>query len=216
MHRSSLARRPSRVRFALATLMLAGLPACGGAGSYGAGRSTFLPPSRPAEFSLGALPWGASVDSVTAVIEPHGYNFNKTDADGDLNFDGMLYRAPTRLYAFMAQQRLVKVRVFINTEDGDALSVYQTVRAELTKQYGAPRETVEEYQAPYRKGDNKQLDAIRAGKADLETHWMPGSGSRTAHVAAAVTDKLTVVVDYDGPAWEKESLRRRRAAGTTH
>jgi hypothetical protein len=214
MHRSSLPVRPSRVRVALATLLLVAAPACAGAGGahYGAGRPSFLPPSRPAEFDLGRLPWGAAGDSVTAVIEPHGYNYNSTDGDGDMLFDGMLFRAPTRVYGFMADQKLVKVRVFIMTADEDAMSVYQSVRAELTKQYGAPRETVEEYQAPYRKGDRKELEAIRAGKAEFQSHWMPGP--RTPHVAAAITDKLTVVVDYEGPAWEKESLRRRRASGT--
>jgi hypothetical protein len=214
MHRSSLPARPSRVRVALATLLLVAVPACAGAGGahYGAGRPSFLPPSRPAEFDLGRLPWGAAGDSVTAVIEPHGYNYNSTDADGDMLFDGMLFRAPTRVYGFMADQKLVKVRVFIMTADEDAMSVYQSVRAELTKQYGTPRETVEEYMAPYRKGDRKELEAIRAEKAEFQTHWMPGA--RTPHVAVAITSKLTVVVDYEGPAWEKESLRRRRASGT--
>jgi len=203
---------PARLALAAALLLLA-LPACatGGAGSYGAGNSTFLPPSRPAEFNLGALPWGASVDSVTSVIEPHGYNLNKTDADGDLNFDGVLFRSPTRLFAFMANQKLVKVRLYINTADEDALTVYQNVRAELTKQYGAPRETIEQYAAPYRKGDKNELAAIKAGKVDLQTHWIQGPGSRTPHVAAQVTDKLTVVVDIESAAWDKESLRRRRA-----
>ena len=203
MHRSPA------VRLALAVLLFTGVSACA---TGGAARTSFLPPSRPAEFSLGALPWGASVDSVTSVIEPRGYNYNRTDSDGDLIFDGVLFRAPTRLIGFMSEQKLVKVRVFITTEDADALTVYQNVRAELTKQYGPPKETVEEYREPYRKGDRKEMEAIRAGKGVLQTHWMQGAGARTPHIAAQVTDKLIVIVDYEGPAWERESLRRRRAA----
>ena len=206
--RRPIPARLSRPRLALAALLLAGVPGC----ATGGASTSFLPPSRPAEFSLGALPWGASVDSVTSLIEPRGYNFNRADEDGDLLYDGVLYRAPTRVLAFMSDQRLVKVRVIITTADDDALSVYQSVRGELTKQYGAPKETVEEYRAPYRKGDKKELEAIRSGRADIQTHWLPGPGARTPHVAARVTEKLIVVVDYDGPAWEKESLRRRRAA----
>ena len=57
MHRSPL------VRLALAVLLFTGVSACA---TGGAARTSFLPPSRPAEFSLGALPWGASVDSVIA------------------------------------------------------------------------------------------------------------------------------------------------------
>ena len=199
---------PARARLALAALLLATAPACATGGRGGA---SFLPPSRPAEFSLGTIPWGASPDSVTSLIEPRGYNFNRVDADGDLWFDGVLYRAPTRVYAFMSEQRFVKVRMFITSADEDALTTYQTVRAELTKQYGAPRETVEHFEAPHRKGDKKELDAIRAGKADIRTHWV-SAGGRTPHVAVQVTEKLIVIVDYEGPAWERESLRRRRAA----
>ena len=210
MNRTLRAGRPRR-RLALVALILVGMPACATGGGPTA-RTKFLPPSRPAEFSLGALPWGAQVDSVTSVLEPRGYNYNATDADGDLFYDGVLYRAPTRLFAFMSEQRLVKVRVFINTPDEDALSVYRTVRAELTRQYGAPKETIEEFRAPYRKGDAKELEAIRSGKAAMETHWLASPGAHTPHVAARVTEKLIVVVDYDGPAWEREALRRRRAA----
>jgi hypothetical protein len=175
---------------------------------------------------------------VAALIEPRGYNLNSVDQDGDLLFDGVLYRTPTRVFAFMgtgaspaggttasnaagnaagnaaAERKLVKLRVYINTEDPDALRMYETARAELIKQYGQPSETEELYQAPYKKGDGKEIEAFRAGKAHLATHWLPGAGARarTAHVSVQVTRELTVAVDYEGAAWERESLRRRRQA----
>jgi hypothetical protein len=211
---SSMTARSSRIALAAVLLVAASACAAGGAAHYGAGVPRFLPPSRPAEFAIGPLPWGASPDSVTSTIEPHGYNYNSTDTDGDMLFDGTLFRMPTRLYAFMGNQHLVKVRVFMNTPDEDAFSVYQNVRAELIKQYGAPRETIEEYEAPYRKGDGKELAAVKAGKAAIATHWVQ-PGSRTPHIAVAITEKLTVVVDYEGTAWEKESLRRRRAEASS-
>jgi hypothetical protein len=219
-----------RVRLTIGSLLLlAGAAGCTGGG--GASRTSFLPPSRPAQFSLGGVPWGIAADSVTTLIEPRGYNFNSVDADGDLWFDGVLYRSATRVYAFMAPEqraagktvataaaaaggKLVKFRVFINTADEDALRVYEAARAELVKQYGAPKETEEEYQAPYRRGDGKQLAAIRAGKANLRTYWLPSDRARTQHVSVSVTDRLTVVVDYDGPAWERESVRRRRQSAS--
>jgi hypothetical protein len=168
-----------------------------------------VPPSRPAEFSLASIPWGIAADSVTALMEPLGYNYNKADGDGDLWYDGILYRTPTRVYAFMSQQKLVKFRVLITTPDEKAIATYQSARAELIKRYGEPRETVEEYEAPYAKGDNKQLKAFKEKKATMRTYWLP-KGSRTSHVAIAVGNNLTVVVDYESAAWNKESVRRRQ------
>lgn len=176
------------------------------------GGATFVPPSRPAQFSLAGIPWGISADSVKALIEPRGYNFNKIDADGDMVFDGLLNRTPTRIFAFMADEKLVKLRMVIVTEDETAVSTYQTTRAELTKRFGRPNETTEEYEAPYKKGDANQLKAILAGKATIRSHWLPPASARMSYVAAEITDKAVVAIDYEGPAWQRESVRRRQAS----
>jgi hypothetical protein len=195
----------SRVSQLLAVLSLVILSAC----ASGA-RNTFVPPSRPAQFSLAGIPWGISADSVKALIEPRGYNFNRIDEDGDLWFDGVLNRVPTRIFAFMADQKLVKLRMLQITPDSAALPTYATTRAELVREYGAPKETIEEYAAPYKKGDKKQLSAILAGKATIKTEWLPAAGSRMVYVAAEVTEKAVVTVDYEGRSWERESVRRRQ------
>jgi hypothetical protein len=175
----------------------------------GSGSTAFVPPSRPAEFSLAGIPWAISADSVTDHMSPRGYNYNKADNDGDLLYDGILYRTPTRIFAFMGQQKLVKFRVVINTPDEKAIAMYQTARAELVKQYGQPKETIEEYEAPYAKGDTKQLEAFRDRKAVMRTYWLP-SGSRTSLVSVEVAPTLAVLVDYESPAWDRESVRRRQ------
>ena len=204
MHRSprSPASRAGLVLVALLALTSVGCASSG---------SSFVAPSQPAQFSLAGVPWGISADSVTALIEPRGYNLNRTDKDGDLWFDGILFRAPSRVFAFMAEDKLVKFRVFIGTEDADALTVYRSARAELIKQYGTPKETVEEYGAPYRKGDNRELEAVKKGKATFHTYWNVGEGARASYISVQVTSELAVAVDYDGPAWRRESLRRRKA-----
>lgn len=174
----------------------------------------FLPPSRPAEFSLAGIPWGIGADSVRALMEPRGYNFNSVDSDGDLVFDGMLMRMPTRVYAFMGEERLVRFRVAMMTPDPDAIPTYARARTELVKRYGAPKETIEEYEAPYAKGDGRAEEAVAKGKATIRSYWIVGQGARQQHIAVGVTDRLTVLIDYDGPTWEKESVRRRRGEET--
>ncbi|HEY2067480.1 MAG TPA: hypothetical protein VGG84_16105 [Gemmatimonadaceae bacterium] len=195
------ARAFSRVCLALGLI-------AAGACATGHGNS-FVPPSRPAEFSLTGIPWGISADSVTELMSPRGYNYNKTDDDGDLWYDGVLYRTATRVYAFMGQQKLTKFRMVINTPDEEAVATYQKVRAELIRQYGQPKETVEEYEPPYTKGDARLINAFKEKKAAMRTYWLP-TGTRTSLVAVAVSNNLAVVVDYETTAWDKESVRRRQ------
>ena len=195
----------SRARRALLPILLVVMSACA------TGGASFVPPSRPAQFSLAGIAWGISADSVKALIEPRGYNFNKVDEDGDLWFDGVLNKVPTRIYAFMAGEKLVKMRMVIFTPDESAVTTYQSTRTELVKRFGQPEETTESYAAPFRKGDGNQLKAILAGKATMKTSWIPPGSARMAYVAAEVTDKAVVTVDYEGPTWERESVRRRQA-----
>lgn len=194
-------RAASRACVALGLLVVSAC-ATGGHGN------AFVPPSRPAEFSLAGIPWGIAADSVSELMSPRGYNYNKTDDDGDLWYDGILYRVPTRVYAFMSQQKLVKFRVVINTPDDDAVTMYHKVRAELVKQYGQPKETIEEYEKPYAAGDHKQVQAFRDKKAAMRSYWLPSG--RTSLIAVAVSENLAVIVDYEGSAWDKESVRRRQ------
>ena len=46
----------------------------------------------------------------------------------------------------------------------------------------------------------------------MRTDWLP-KGTRTPHVAIFVTSNLTVVVDYESAAWDKESVKRRQSGG---
>ena len=200
-------RHPSAVTRAYAALALAAVAVIGCAG--GSRSAPFVPPSRPAEFSLAGIPWGISADSLTELMGPRGYNYNKTDGEGDMLFDGVLFRTPTRIFAFMAQQKLTKFRVVMNTPDEKAIAMYQQTRAELVKQYGPPKETMEEYEPPYAKGDGKQQQAFRDKKALLRTYWLP-SGSRTTLVSVQVSSNLAVLVDYESAAWDRESVRRRQ------
>lgn len=171
----------------------------------------FMPPTRPADFSMAGIPWNVSRDSTTRLIEPRGYNYNSTDEDGDMWFDGVLMNTPTRLFAFMASDSLVKVRVRMITSDEQALPMYDKAYAELVRQYGKPREATREFQAPYAAGKG-EMEAVRNGKATINAHWIVGTGRRETHIAIYMVPELVVVMDYEGPSWNKEYLKRRRTA----
>lgn len=192
------------VGLALATTLATG---CVPPGS--SAQANFIPPTRPAQFSMVGIPWGISRDSVKSVVEPRGYNYNRTDEDGDLWFDGMLLNTPTRVFAYMAGDSLVKLRVRLVTEDANAFPVYDKARAELVKLYGKPQESTSEFAPGYALGKNEQ-QAISEGKAVVNSHWLIGSGRRQSHVGIYIERDLVVVVDYEGPAWNREYVRRRR------
>lgn len=162
---------------------------------------------------MAGIPWGIGRDSIAAVMESRGYNLNRTDDDGDMWFDGMLRGIPTRVFAFMASDSLVKLRMRVITRDEQALAMYDTLRSELIKQYGAPEESARAFQPPYAKGKGEQ-DAVRAGKASIRSHWLTGSGSRKSHVAVRVERELVVVIDHEGPSWNREYRRRGIDSGS--
>ena len=206
MHASPLLRSARASVVALLVTLAAG----GCAGSRSAAPD-FIPPTRPAQFSMVGMPWDVSRDSTTALIEPRGYNFNSTDGDGDMWFDGVLLNTPTRLFAFMAGDSLVKIRLRLVTPDENALAVYAKARAELVKLYGQPQESAEEFSPPYAKGKNAEA-AVKSGKATINAHWTVGTGRRRTHVSVFVPKDLVVVIDYEGPGWNREYVKRRRAA----
>lgn len=205
LHQNSTPRGARLLGLALATTLATGcVPPGSGA------QANFIPPTRPAQFSMAGIPWGISRDSVKSVVEPRGYNYNRTDEDGDLWFDGMLLNTPTRVFAYMAGDSLVKLRVRLVTEDANAFPVYDKARAELVKLYGKPQESTAEFAPGYARGKNEQ-QAVSEGKAVVNSHWLIGSGSRQSHVGIYIERDLVVVVDYEGPAWNREYVRRRRA-----
>lgn len=205
LHAPHFSRRATNA--SLTILAALSLGACASAASA----PKFVPPTRPAQFSMTGVAWQVGRDSLTALLEDRGYNYNSTDKDGDMWFDGVLLGTPARLFAFMAGDSLVKMRIRLVTADEDALPVYAKARAELLKLYGAPSESAREFAAPYAKGGNEEA-AVKQGKAKINTHWLIGTGRRQSHVAIEVQRDLVVVIDYEGPGWNREYLKRRNSA----
>jgi hypothetical protein len=101
---------------------------------------------------------------------------------------------------------LVKVQVRLATPDqtrGDYTRVVDT----LARSYGAT-DGVEVYRMPYQKGDGREDEAVRVGKALLYSMW--GDDLQPGQAALVVrATRMVVGLDYESHDWSAESDRRK-------
>ena len=90
--------RSARIRLTAAALLLASTVGCTSAG--GGRAAAFLPPSRPAQFSMAGISWGIGPDSVAALIEPRGYTNLNTE------YPGQVVAHPVESYLRAGERRM--------------------------------------------------------------------------------------------------------------
>jgi hypothetical protein len=161
------------------------------------------------EFTFTGLAWKSRAEDVRGVLERKGYTFVKVDEDGDYSFTGTLVGQKAQLLALMADGRLAKFVVFLATPDEVARSTYADLRETLVEKYGRPTETIERYEAPYRKGDGHEDEAVKGKKGELRTFWLREAKPGPAYLSIGVTDNLAVRVVYESPDWVREAERRQ-------
>ncbi len=158
------------------------------------------------------LAWGTSRETAKETLVAKGYSFVKEDSDHDLEFRNAILGQSAVVYLmFGAGGELVKAYVVLATPDEQARGVYQEMVGILSKKYGEPSRRVENYEAPYHKGDGLEDQAIKLGKASLATVWSPDPEENYG-IVCGVTNELAVGVSYESRAWHAEYQRRSRAA----
>ncbi|CAA9324281.1 MAG: hypothetical protein AVDCRST_MAG11-2151 [uncultured Gemmatimonadaceae bacterium] len=162
----------------------------------------------PKEYLFAEVPFGIKPARVTELLEKRGYTAKGVDDDGDYKYAGSMMGAPTMAYAVMGEGRLVRFFVIVGTEDDAARATYAKMRDAMTRKYGRPEYSVEEYDRPYRAGDGREDEAVKKGKARIVTVWRAGQGSAAPSVGIRVTTNLAVSLSYESSAWKRERERR--------
>lgn len=163
--------------------------------------------SPPEHATFAELEWGTTRDAVKARLLARGYEYKKIEKDSDLTFTGRLMGERALVFAYFTQDgRLAKVAVNLLTKDADAIARYRDVVSTLATKYGVPADSFEIYKPPFERGDGYEETAIRTGKAHFLTYW-PGK-----RLLADIEDDLTVMIQYESPAWHAEAQRRRKAS----
>ncbi len=154
------------------------------------------------------VPWGAADALVKQTLGAQGFVFVKQDADGDLDFSGEISGQKVLIWEFMTPARkLVKAEVAFATDDDEAISFFHEVAGTTTSKYGAPTKSFAFYKDPYSDADSESdhETAFKVGKAELANFWTFSDGGA---VYIEVTKRLTVDLNYESAAWEKELARR--------
>lgn len=167
-------------------------------------------PAQAQEFTFAGIDWNSKAADVRQQLQDKGYEFVQVDKDGDYEFKGRLLGQQAQLLALMSEGRLQKMVVFLATPDEEARSTYADLRRTLVEKYGKPTETIESYDQPYRKGDGREDEAIKAGKGQMHTYWIHEGKPGDDYLGLSVTDNLGVQVTYESRQWTTEVERRRQ------
>jgi hypothetical protein len=162
------------------------------------------------DYRFGGLAWGSGAAEVQAALTKQGFTFSKVDEDGDYQFDGKVLGYETRIFAYMAAERLVKVQAVLATPDEECFRTYKKMADLLVEKYGSPNSQYEKYDSPYEPGDGYEQTAARAGKAHISSFWFTDAAeAEKGGLWLTISKSLAVHVNYEGPAWSAELTRRQ-------
>lgn len=101
---------------------------------------------------------------------------------------------------YLHQDKVYQADAMVRPEKKKTLETYATIVEELTKQYGAPSMTVDEFELPYMKGDGHHEKAFHEYKATLQDLWFfpPGSDHNNCaySIRTEVHRDLSITITY--------------------
>ena len=160
------------------------------------------------------IPWGTTAAHVRAKMVAKGYTFRQADKDKDYLFLGKYRTTDMLVWAmFDAQRKLVKVYVSWLPPESRYYQFYQEMQTVLTEKYGLPQSTYETYEWPFVYGDGHRDTAVQMGDADIATSWAwpPDPLNSAAGLTLRISERFSVGLSYESPAWSAEADRRTKA-----
>jgi hypothetical protein len=88
----------------------------------------------------------------------------------------------------------------------DMRGVFGEITREAEGRYGPPRSVAEKFRFPYERGDTREDEALRDGKATIRWTWSSKSGDRLVVEMGA---DVSVVLIYECAEWMALEGRRR-------
>jgi hypothetical protein len=128
------------------------------------------------------MEWRSSKETVKeAMIQKKDVSFNpELSSESRLFFKGGEYEGNQVLYWMFdfSDSGLYYVGVVLKSENDSELKVkkrYQTIKNDLREKYGEPAKDLYYFDPPYETDGTRQLfNAIKSGKAHIETWWEVG------------------------------------------
>ena len=171
------------------------------------------PKPPPPRFNFAGVPWLVHADSAIAQVTERGYREVPAARDRDqFVCRGKLFEHEVVATGHLDDQhRLVRWVVLIASRGEaydwpDMRHVFNEVARETEARYGAPRSKIEKYRFPYERGDAREDEALRDGKATIRWAWASRSGDR---LSVEMDRTAAVVLTYEAPEWAPIEARRR-------
>lgn len=156
------------------------------------------------------IPWRSQVGPVIRVMEELGYKAENTFLNDD---QALVFTAEDELvYAYFDDEDLLlNITLYIltsaitadNTADVQFSATeagYEEVKKGLREAYGKPTLDVAEFEVPYARGDGREIEAIKKGKATFITGWENAGSS--GGVFLFLDGDADVAISWEAPGWD--------------
>lgn len=171
------------------------------------------PKPPPPRYHFAGVPWLVSADTAVAQMAGRGYQEVTAARDKDkFVCRGTMYEHDVLATGHLDEQHRVVRWVVLIASRGlaynwpDMRRVFDEIARESEGRYGPPRAKTERYRFPFEKGDAREDQALRDGKATIRRVWASRSGDR---LTLEMNQNAAVVLTYESPEWTAIEARRR-------
>lgn len=180
---------------------------------HGPGASAPKPKPPPPRYLFAGVPWLVPADTALARLVARGYRPALEAGDRDrIVCRGRMFEHDALITGHLDEQRRLVRWVTLVAPRGDAYrwpdmrGVFGEITREAEVRYGPPRSVAEKFRFPYERGDTREDEALRDGKATLRWIWSSKSGDR---LVAEMGPDVSVVLIYECAEWTALDGRRR-------
>jgi len=151
------------------------------------------------------IPWGASINQAEAIFAERGFDSVR---DENRLFAQAKYEGEDALIMllFNKVERFYCGNVIYSFPSGSTISKYDNYRKVLFRRYGMPDTAVEYFEAPYKKGDGKELEAIGVEKAFYFTEWQFQDHNLAS---VSILSNLDVCLTFQSPVYGDSAVGKR-------
>jgi len=151
------------------------------------------------------VPWGVSIERAEAIFRERELQTFKDENclmavakyEGEEAVIMLLFNKANRFYCG---------NVIYSSTGATTIPKYENYRKVLFRRYGMPDTAVEYYEAPYKKGDGKDAEAISTENAFYFTEW---HFKDDCLASVSILKNLDVCLSFSNPVFADSSVGRR-------
>ena len=144
-----------------------------------------------------SIPWGVSMEQVETVLKERGFESSRHGSTliSEAPYEG---RDSMMVFMFNNANRFYSGNVIYQSNEYTVIPMYNDYRFVLARRYGGPDTAVEYYEEPFRKGDRREIEAIRTENAFFFTEWQFRDGNQAS---VSILSNLDVCLTFRSPAY---------------